>query len=77
MNKPRKTIKVEVEIEFEYDPNHFNVAGMGEDYVDAIAKDMAFQNAARNIQDGVKLIHVCNREEDAWWLINTQKHEEQ
>lgn len=73
MCKERKTIKVEVEIEFEYDPNHFNVAGMGEDYVDAIAKDMAFQNAARNIQDGVRLLHVCNREEDAWWLINTAK----
>lgn len=77
MNKLRKTIKVEVEIEFEYDPNHFNVSGMGDEYVDAIAKDMAFQNAARNIQDGVKLIHVCNRDENAWWLINSQKHEEQ
>jgi hypothetical protein len=32
---------------------------------------MAFQNAARNIQDGVKLIHVCNRDEGAWWLINS------
>jgi len=71
MNKPRKTIKVEVEIEFEYDTKHHNVAGMGENYVDAIAKDMVFENAARNIQDGVRLIHVCNREENSWWLINS------
>lgn len=71
--KKRKTIKVEVEIEFEYDPKHYNVAGMSEGYVDAIAKDMAFENAARNIQDGVRLIHVCNREEDAWWLGNSDK----
>lgn len=69
-SKVRRTIKVEVEIEFEYDPTHFNVVGMGESYVDAIAKDMAFRYAARNVQDGVNLIHVCNRKEDAWWLIN-------
>ena len=69
MAKLRKTIKVEVEIEFEYDPEHFNVVGMGESYVEAIAKDMAFQYAATNTQDGVKLIHVCNRDEDAWWYI--------
>lgn len=71
--KKRKTIKVEVEIEFEYDPKHFNVVGMSETYVDAIAKDMAFMNAAENIWDGVRLIHVCNREEDAWWFINPTK----
>lgn len=68
MAKLRKTIKVEVEIEFEYDPEHSNVVGMGESYVEAIAKDMAFQSAT-NIQDGVQLIHVCNRDEDAWWYI--------
>lgn len=73
MNKVKRTIKVEVEIEYEYDPKHPNVVGMSDDYVNAIAKDMAFENAARNIQDGVRLIHVCNREEDAWWLINHEK----
>ena len=72
MNKIKKTIKVEVEIMFEYDPNHFNVVGMGEDYVDAIAKDMAIR-PTKSIEDGVRLIHVCNREEDAWWLINADK----
>lgn len=70
----RRTIKVEVEIEFEYDPNHFNLVGMGENYVDAIAKDMAIR-PTKSIEDGVKLLRVCNRDEDAWWLIGNRNEE--
>ena len=66
----RRTIKVEVEIEYEYDPNHYALVGMGESYIDAVAKDMAIQPNGVSVVDGVRLLHVCNREEDAWWLIN-------
>jgi hypothetical protein len=69
----RRTIKVEVEIEYEYDPNHHAQIGMGVEYADACAKDMAIQPNGHSIVDGVKLIHVCNREENAWWLINNAK----
>lgn len=69
----RRTIKVEVEIEYEYDPNHHAQIGMGVEYADACAKDMAIQPNGHSIVDGVKLIHVCNSEENAWWLINGEK----
>ena len=68
--KKRRTIKIEVEIEYEYEPGHHALKGMGESYIDAVAKDMAIQPNGNSIVDGVRLIHVCNREEDAWWLIN-------
>lgn len=66
----RRTIKVEVEIEYEYDPNHYALAGMDKSYIDACAKDLAIQPNGNSIVDGVRLIHVCNREDDSWWLIN-------
>ncbi len=69
MSTKRKTIKVEVEIEFEYNPEHYALAGMGEEYADAIAKDMALCNASQSIEEGVQLIHVCNREKCEWWYI--------
>ena len=65
----RRTIKVEVEIEYEYDPNHPVQKGMGVEFADACAKDLAIQPNGNSIVDGVRLIHVCNREEDAWWII--------
>lgn len=64
--KQKKTIKVEVEITFEYDTDH--PACWDEGIVDATAKDMAIQ-PTRSIVDGVKLLQVCNREEDIYWLI--------
>lgn len=65
----RRTIKVEVEIEYEYDPNHPAQRGMSVEFADACAKDLAIQPNGNSIVDGVRLIHVCNREENAWWLI--------
>ena len=66
----RRTIKVEVEIEYEYDPNHPHQRGMGVEYADACAKDLAIRPNGNSIVDGVRLIHVCNRADDSWWLIN-------
>ena len=69
MAKETRTIKVEVEIMYEYDTNHYNTKGVGIDYIDAIAKDMAIR-PCKSVEDGVRLLHVCNRDEQAWWLIN-------
>ena len=62
-----KTIKIEVEITYEYDPNHRNYIDEG--YANAVAMDMAI-NPSHSIEDGVKLLQVCNQEKDYWWLIN-------
>lgn len=72
LNMERRTIKVEVEIEYEYDPNHPTQKGMGVEFADACAKDLAIQPNGNSIVDGVRLIHVCNREENAWWLIKRE-----
>ena len=72
LNMERRTIKVEVEIEYEYDPNHPTQKGMGVEFADACAKDLAIQPNGNSIVDGVRLIHVCNREENAWWLIKKE-----
>lgn len=63
----KKTIKVEVEITFEYDDEHFNY--LDEQVAEATAKDMTIR-PSRDIEDGVKLLQVCNREENAYWIIN-------
>ena len=59
--------KVTVFVEIEFNPKHPDVSGMTAEYVDAIAKDMAFGSAATNIQSGVKLLSVTSKEEDACW----------
>jgi len=64
----RRTIKVEVEIEYEYNPEEKKLRGMDESYLDAVAKDLAIRPAEWE-EDGVRLITVCNREEDSWWMI--------
>ena len=69
----KRTIKIEVEIEYEYNVNHRALVGMDESYIDACAKDLAIQPNGNSIVDGVRLLTVCNREEDAWWLINNDK----
>ncbi len=67
----KRTVKIEVEIEYEYDPKHHDIIGMGESYVDAVAKDMAIR-PSRSIESGVRLLCVCNRDEDSYWLINKE-----
>ena len=68
----RRTVKVEVEIEYEYDPEHQDLVNFDEAYIDSVAKDMAIR-PTKSIESGVRLIHVCNREDDSWWLINASK----
>jgi len=62
----KKTIKIEVEITYQYDPNHKNYFDEG--LTDATAMDMAI-NPSRSIEDGVRLLQVCNQEKDYYWLI--------
>ena len=63
----KKTIKMEVEITFEYDTDHRNY--MNESVSTATALDLAI-NPAQTIEDGVRLLEVCNREQDYWWMTN-------
>lgn len=60
----KRKIKVEVEITYEYNPEE----GVGQGWYDAVAKDLAIRPAEWE-EDGVRLITVCNREEDSWWMI--------
>ena len=61
MEKIRKTIKVEVEITFEYDKRYINsVIGIGESYADATAREMVLCNASNSIEEGVQIIQVSD-----------------
>ena len=64
----RRTIKVEVEIKYAYNPEKNKLRRMSESYLDAVAKDLAIRPAEWE-EDSVRLITVCNREEDSWWMI--------
>lgn len=61
-----ETIKVEVEITFQYDTSHHSYIDDG--VAAATAQDMAIR-PTRSIEDGVKLLQVCNREQESYWLI--------
>ena len=65
--KQKRTIHVNVEITFEYDTEHPNYFDEG--LAQATAIDMAIR-PTRSIEDGVKLLQVCNKGMDAFWLIN-------
>lgn len=63
----KRTIKIEVEITYEYDPTHRNY--IDQDVAAATAMDMAIR-PTRSIEDGVRLLQVRNEEQDYYWLIN-------
>lgn len=70
----RRTIKVEVEIQFEYDPEyHGDSHENPQAFADDMAKLMAFGNARRGVFDGVRLLTVGDPNNDNWWLINVGK----
>lgn len=71
-NKEKRTIKVEVTIEYEYDPSHHDIMGFDISYIDAVAKDMVVR-PEKNIQSGVRLISVFDKENEDYWLLPDSK----
>lgn len=58
--------KIEVEITFEYDDEHYNF--FSPKLAKATAIDLAIQ-PSRDTEDGVRLLEVCNKKKDIWWMI--------
>lgn len=65
--KQRRTIKVEVEIEFMYDPLHRDFLTMGIPYIDAVAEDMTIV-PERDVESGVQIIRVSDKSRQKVWL---------
>lgn len=64
MKTLRKTIKVELEIEFEY-----NADRTSEDMAVLYAKDLAFDGVSASILEGVKLLKVSEKNNDRYYLL--------
>ena len=64
MKKLRKTIKVELEIEYEY-----NADRTSEELSELYAKDLAFEGVSASILEGVKLLQVKEKDSDRYYLL--------
>ena len=60
-----KTIKVEIEITFEYDTDKMR---FDESYCEAVAKDNTIR-PYEGIEDGVRILKVCDQAHDTYWKV--------